>query len=131
MLPATGSPFDVAFGLPLHPLAVHLPVVMLPLGAIGLLLILLMPRWRATLGWPVLAVLGVAAAGALAAKLSGEALAARVGAPAQHERLGNWLFATAAVLFAAALAWWMWQRRLTRARRSARYGISIAELVDR
>ena len=26
---ASGSPFDAAFGLPLHPLAVHVPVVLL------------------------------------------------------------------------------------------------------
>lgn len=119
MLPATGNPFDLAFGLPLHPLAVHVPVVLLPLGALGLLLILVMPRWRASLAWPVVGVLGIAAAGALVAKLSGEALAARVGSPGQHEQLGNWLLATAATLFAAALAWWLWQRRLTRARRSS------------
>ncbi|MCR8670388.1 cytochrome b5-like heme/steroid binding domain-containing protein [Agrococcus sp. HG114] len=120
MLPraATGNPFDLFAGLPLHPLAVHVPVVLLPLGAIGLLLVLAVPGWRAPLAWPVVAILGVAAAGALVAKLSGEALAARVGSPGLHEQLGNWLLATAVALFAAALAWWLWQRRATRTRRS-------------
>lgn len=117
-LAASGSPFDLFAGLPLHPLAVHVPVVLLPLGALGLLVLIAVPRWRAPLAWPVVGILGVAAVGALVAKLSGEALAARVGSPGQHEQLGNWLLATSAVLFVAALAWWLWQRRSARARRS-------------
>jgi uncharacterized membrane protein/predicted heme/steroid binding protein len=112
------SPFDLAFGLPLHPLAVHVPVVLLPLGAIGVLLVLLVPRWRASLAWPVIAVLGIATAGALVAKLSGEALTQRVGDPGRHEQLGNWVLAMSAILFAGTLAWWLWQRRLARRRRS-------------
>jgi predicted heme/steroid binding protein/uncharacterized membrane protein len=117
-LAASGSPFDLFAGLPLHPLAVHVPVVLLPLGALGLLVLLVVPRWRAALAWPVVGILGIATVGALVAKLSGEALAARVGSPGQHEQLGNWLLATSAALFAAALAWSLWQRRSARARRS-------------
>lgn len=113
------SPFDLAFGLPLHPLAVHVPVVLLPLGAIGVVLVLLMPRWRGALQWPVVAVLGIATVGALIAKLSGEALAARVGSPGQHEELGNWVLALAALLLAGMLAWVLWHRRLVRHRRSS------------
>lgn len=117
-LAASASPFDLFAGLPLHPLAVHVPVVLLPLGALGLLVLIVVPRWRAPLAWPIVGILGVATVGALVAKLSGEALAARVGSPGQHEQLGNWLLATSAVLFVAALAWWLWQRRSARARRS-------------
>ncbi|MCH1882216.1 cytochrome b5 domain-containing protein [Agrococcus sp. ARC_14] len=118
LLADPASPFDLAFGLPLHPLAVHVPVVLLPLGAIGVLLALIVPRWRASLGWPVIAVLGIATIGALIAKLSGEALAARVGSPGQHEQLGNWVLAMAAILFAATLAWWLWQGKADRRNRS-------------
>ncbi len=114
---ASGSPFDAAFGLPLHPLAVHVPVVLLPLGALSLLLLLLVPRWRAVLAWPTVAVLGIAAVGSLVAKLSGEALAERVGEPGRHEELGNWLVALAWVLFAGATAWWLWQRKRQKQRR--------------
>lgn len=116
-LAASESPFDLAFGLPLHPLAVHVPVVLLPLGAIGVLLVLLVPRWRTRLAWPVVAVLGIAAAGALVAQLSGQALAARVGTPDRHAQLGGWVLAMAAILAASTLAWWLWQRRLARRRR--------------
>ena len=117
-VPTTGNPFDLFAGLPLHALAVHVPVVLLPLGAVGLLLVLLVRRWRDPLIVPIVAILGVGAAGALVAKLSGEALAARVGSPGQHEQLGNWLLATATLLFLGALAWWLWQRRQARTRRS-------------
>ncbi|WP_405219859.1 cytochrome b5-like heme/steroid binding domain-containing protein [Agrococcus sp. Ld7] len=119
MLPLAdpASPFDLAFGLPLHPLAVHVPVVLLPLGAIGVVLTLLVPSWRTSLAWPTVAVLGVAAVGALVAKLSGEALAERVGSPGQHEQLGNWVLIMAAILFAATLAWWLWQGKADRRNR--------------
>ncbi|WP_306232482.1 cytochrome b5-like heme/steroid binding domain-containing protein [Agrococcus beijingensis] len=119
MLPiaATGNPFDLFAGLPLHPLAVHVPVVLLPLGAMGLLLMLVVVRWRTVLAWPVIVMLGMATGGALVAKLSGEALALRVGDPGQHAELGNWLLATAGILFTATLAWWLWQRRQARVRR--------------
>ena len=43
-LAATGRPFDLFAGLPLHPLAVHVPVVLLPLGALGLLVLIVVPR---------------------------------------------------------------------------------------
>ena len=120
MLPpaASNGPFDLAFGLPLHPLAVHVPVVLLPLGALAVLLMLVVPRWRAALAWPVVVVLGIAAVGSVAAKLSGEALAQRVGAPGQHQELGNWLVAIAWILFAGTLAWWLWQRKHLQQRRA-------------
>ena len=56
--------------------------------------------------------------GALVAKLSGEALAARVGSPGQHEQLGNWVLIISALLFAATLAWWLWQGKADRRNRS-------------
>ena len=49
--------------LPLHPLVVHLPVVLLPLIAAGLAVYVVAPRWRGPLG-PVLAALAFGAAGA-------------------------------------------------------------------
>lgn len=130
LAPATSSgPFDLAFGLPLHPLTVHVPVVLLPLGALAVLLMLAVPRWRAQLAWPVVAVLGIAAVGSLAAKLSGEALAARVGAPEQHQELGNWLVAMAWILFASTLGWWLWQRKRRRQRRATGVTGVIAGIV--
>jgi uncharacterized membrane protein YhaH (DUF805 family) len=50
-------------GLPLHPLLVHAVVVLLPLAAVGSILIAVVPKWRRRYWLPVLvlAVLGIGA----------------------------------------------------------------------
>lgn len=63
------------FGLPVHPLVVHAAVVLLPLVALGALVISVSARARKTLGW--LVVLGslVAAGAVVGARITGESLA--------------------------------------------------------
>jgi uncharacterized membrane protein len=109
--------FDTFTGLPLHPLAVHAAIALVPLaGILGVLFAI--PRTRSWARWP-LAVVGVAAAAAtLVARQSGEALeaagglgAAGLGGPVadlieEHERLGTQLLVIViayAVLAVAAL----------------------------
>ncbi|MCW2716604.1 DUF2231 domain-containing protein [Pseudonocardia sp.] len=50
-------------GIPAHPLVIHAVVVLLPLAALGAVLIAVRPRWRRAFGVPVLlvALVGVAA----------------------------------------------------------------------
>lgn len=62
------------FGLPLHPLVVHAAVVLLPLAALGALVIALSARARKSYGWPVVVAAFVAAGAVVAARLSGEDL---------------------------------------------------------
>src|SRR4051794_9915389 len=50
---------DSLFGLPAHPLLVHIPVVLIPLGALGAVL-MLWPRLRHALGWWVCGIVVVA-----------------------------------------------------------------------
>ena len=50
---------DSRFGLPAHPLLVHIPVVLIPLGALGAVL-MVWPRLRRTLGWWVCGIVVVA-----------------------------------------------------------------------
>ena len=107
----TDGPFDTIAGLPVHPLVVHVAVVILPLAALGLIVLVLVPRWRATFGWLTLAGLAVGTAGAIVAKQSGEALAARVGLPQRHAELGDILPLVAALLFVLAIAWFVADRR--------------------
>ena len=114
MLPHAVAPtdlLDTIGGLPLHPLIVHAAVVILPLGALGLVAIILVPRWRATFGWLVMGALAAGTLSAFAAVNSGEALADRVGEPEQHAELGETLQVVAAILFVAAAAWFWLQRR--------------------
>lgn len=71
--------FEQINGLPLHPLVVHAVVVLVPLSAIGALLVALRPRWARPYG-PLVAVGAVAAAGsAWVAMQAGNALETELG----------------------------------------------------
>jgi uncharacterized membrane protein len=103
------------FGLPAHPLIVHLPVVLVPLAAVGAVLALAVGRWRYGMS-VACAVLGVVAA--VAAQLavgSGESLEEVVGRSPQiseHAQLGEQartligVFALAMVAW-VAVQWWL------------------------
>lgn len=52
--------FDTITGLPVHPLVVHFAVVLLPLAALALVILVIVPRWADRFGWVTLAALAVA-----------------------------------------------------------------------
>ena len=66
---------ETVAGLPVHPLVVHAVVVLLPLAAVGVILIAAIPRWRAAIGFTVLVVTAVGAALVPVATMSGNNLA--------------------------------------------------------
>jgi cytochrome b involved in lipid metabolism/uncharacterized membrane protein len=101
------SVFDTLGGLPIHPLAVHFAAVLIPLSALGLAFLVLVPRFRKTFMPLVLGFLAIAVVLAFIATESGEQLAMRVGYPGEHASLGDVLFPAAAGLFAAALGWYV------------------------
>jgi cytochrome b involved in lipid metabolism len=111
MTPLESSLFDTIAGLPLHPLVVHAVVVLLPVAAIALILIYFVPKWRLAYGWLTLAALAAGTAAAFAAKESGEALADRVGLPAEHAQWANLLVPVSIVLFVVAAVWFWLQRK--------------------
>jgi cytochrome b involved in lipid metabolism len=100
------SIFDTLGGLPIHPLAVHFAAVLIPLSALGLAFLVLVPRFRKNFMPLVLGFLGFAVVLAFIATESGEQLSLRVGYPGEHASLGDVLFPAAAGLFAAALGWY-------------------------
>jgi cytochrome b involved in lipid metabolism len=100
-----GGPLDTFNSLPAHPLLVHAPVVLIPLCAIGVVVLALVPRWRRKYGALLLIGLAVAAGSAMLAKESGEALAARVGEPERHAELGDILPWIVVALFAITAVW--------------------------
>lgn len=63
------------FGLPLHPLVVHAAVVLLPLAALGAIVIAVSARARKRFGWPVVIGAITAAGAAVGARVTGESLA--------------------------------------------------------
>ena len=62
------------FGLPTHILVVHAVVVLVPLAALGVVVIAVWPRARRRFGWLVLGVTAVAAVSIPIATSAGEAL---------------------------------------------------------
>lgn len=104
------SLFDTIGGLPIHPLAVHVAVVLLPLSAIALALLIFVPKWRAAYLPLTLAGLAVSTGFSYLAKESGEALSERVGEPQTHSALGEILFPAAIGLLALGVAFYFLQR---------------------
>ena len=101
-------------GLPLHPLVVHAAVVLLPLCAIGLIILVLVPKLRRTYGWIVIAGLGVSFVFSFIAKESGETLANVMGLPAEHAQWGDRLVPISFLLFVVAAAWFWFVRKDTK-----------------
>jgi hypothetical protein len=65
---------ETIFGIPAHPLLVHAPVVLIPLGALGVVMMLLKKAWFERYKWAVLVVTGAGALGLILAASSGESL---------------------------------------------------------
>jgi hypothetical protein len=114
------------FGLPAHPLLVHIPVVLIPLAALGTVAIVVSSKLRARFGWIVGGVAVAAAIGATLAAGAGESLSETVrsdpsfdaAAVDRHIELGD-AARTLSIVFAVvlvgflALEWWL-QRRARR-----------------
>lgn len=126
----TGGPFDLINGLPVHPLVVHAAVVLVPLTALGVLLMAAWPRFSRSLGWLV-ALGGVVAAGSsFVAKESGEALEGRVGEPGfDHAELGEVMPVLALALLVVAVVLWLIDRSAAREGAAPRRGLRIAVAV--
>lgn len=60
-------------GLPMHPVAVHAPVVLVPLLVLGALVYAVVPRLRGYVGWAAVLLAVAAPLSTVTAKLSGEA----------------------------------------------------------
>lgn len=114
-VPLESGLFDTIGGLPVHPLVDHAVVMLLPISAVALIVIYFVPKWRQTYGWLTMAALAGGAAAAVVAKESGEALAARVGLPEQHQQLANILVPVALITFVVGAVWFWLQRRAAKA----------------
>jgi uncharacterized membrane protein len=100
---------NTIFGLPAHPLLVHVPVVLLPLAAIGVVVMLIKPSWHRRYRWAVLTVGALGAIGAVWAASAGEDLEGRLRREGSRASWGSHAEAggtarTFALLFAAVLA---------------------------
>ena len=110
------------FGIPAHPLFVHLPVVLIPLAAVGVIIMVIRPSWWERYKWATLTIAGVGMVGAIIAAGTGEELEEAVEdtAPRQllraHAQAGEVSRTVSIVFFAVLVAaivvlpWWMMRR---------------------
>jgi preprotein translocase subunit SecG len=99
--------FDDFFGVPTHPLAVHAPVVLVPIAAVVAVVLAVKSDWRARVGWLMPAAVFVLVAMLFVAKESGESAKEAdniFGDIAEHEELAETTFVLAIVWFVLALA---------------------------
>ena len=102
--------FDTVGGIPVHALVVHAVVVLVPLAAIGAVLMAVRPAFSRRFGSLVVIIAGIGAASSLVAKESGEQLALRVGEPDPHVELGDVMPLFASGLLVLVLVFWLFDR---------------------
>jgi uncharacterized membrane protein len=84
--------FDRLFGLPAHPLLVHVPIALVPVSAIALVVIAVSEPWRRRVGWWAVGLAFVSLFFVQLAMTSGESLQENVGERAlvaQHADLAE------------------------------------------
>jgi hypothetical protein len=106
------------FGIPLHPLVVHAAVVLVPLVALGTLIVAFWPTALRRFGWVLTVLSAGGLIGAILARESGEELFESMGEEAsstldRHMTLGNWVFVPTLVMTVALLAMMLltWRRQ--------------------
>lgn len=114
--------------LPLHPLLVHLTVIVIPVAALALVLAAVWPAARRRLGLlpQILALLALVMVPVTTA--AGSWLADRVGRTPlvdRHEELGNSILPWVIAMFVVAIAVWAWHRYFTRATGRVRLTVSV------
>lgn len=98
---AINLPIDEVGGLPLHPLVVHAVVVLVPLAAVGLIVMASSGARSKRYSPAVMIVAGLGAASAFLAMVSGQAFRKSLGmSKQQHFEYGEYLPWVALVLFA-------------------------------
>jgi cytochrome b involved in lipid metabolism len=102
--------FDLITGLPIHPLISHAVVVLVPLAAVGALILTFRTTWRATYSPLVLIATLLSLMSAYIATQSGEALSSRVGLPNSHSTLGERLALTVLIFSITFSIWFAIER---------------------
>ena len=105
---------ETIFGLPAHPLLVHVPVVLIPLCAAGAVWIVVWPSWRQRIGWIVVVLSGFTVVMSKLAADSGEALEDALDRESslleRHTELGDTFVWFALAFLVAVLALMLWDR---------------------
>jgi uncharacterized membrane protein len=121
--------FDTIANLPLHPLVVHAVIVLLPLSALGAVLVAIKADWNRRFGFLVIGSSLIAAGSSVVAKESGEVLASRVGYPADHAQWGKWIVIASGLLFLSVSALWWLDRTHPEARTGAAKALAAVQIL--
>lgn len=126
--PDTVLPEQV-WGLPLHPLVIHAVVVLVPLVAVGAVLMVLRPRFSTRFG--VMVVIGglLAAIASFVAKESGESLARSRPVSGDHVQAGDIVPVPVALLAVTLLVFWLFDRGIPGNRRRPLWLTGLGILV--
>lgn len=120
---------DTVFGLPVHTLVVHAAVVLLPLSALGAVIMAFSHSFSVRFGPAVVAVAAVGVVASFVSKASGQELSARVGLPQVHAEAGELLPFVALGFFVLLLLLWLLDRRVRGARGQRSLGVQILAVV--
>jgi uncharacterized membrane protein len=101
---------DTFMGLPVHVLVVHFVVVLVPVAAIGAIVMVFRPSFSRRFGVIVVITAIVGLVGSFLARLSGEQLASRKGFPEPHTELGDVMPAIVGVFTAIVIVFWLFDR---------------------
>lgn len=114
------NPMTTFLDLPVHALAVHAPVVLVPLLALLALVYLFVPPLRRTVGWAVAILTLIAPAAVYGAIWSGDQLADFAGLSAQDDVVAHrgYGYRLLWILIGLVPVWWLFAG-LDRGRRSA------------
>ena len=121
--------FDSIASLPLHPLVVHAVIVLLPLSALGAVLVALKADWNRRFGFLVVASSFIAAGSSVVAKESGEKLASRIGYPADHAQWGKWIVVSSGLLFLSVAALWWLDRKNPEGRPTIAQALAVVQIL--
>jgi hypothetical protein len=116
---------DTISGLPAHPLLVHIPVILIPVAAVGVIIMAIKPAWHRRYRWAVLALGLAATIGTILAANAGEGLEEKLMAMGEantweeHAQAGETAQTVAIVFLVALLAFilvpWFLERRAAKA----------------
>lgn len=120
---------DTLSGLPLHPLVVHAAVVLVPLAALGAILMAFLPRFSRRFGPLVVVVSVVAAASAWLARVTGGTLNETVSVSEEHAEWGHQMPVAAVALALLTVVFWLFDRGVPSNRSRAWWLKALALLV--
>ena len=107
---------DSVFGLPTHALVVHAAVVLVPLAAVGAIIMAFAPRFSVRFGPAVVVIAAIGVIASILSRQSGKSLEQVRGVSEIHHSTGSWMWVFALGLLAVTLALWLVDRRGARRR---------------